>query len=99
MGNIKSFYTEDADKTCLQKNFFVFHSFAKGVLDLLQENTEVDPISVENELRLLDATYYLTYNGMLGELSIGQIREDFTSSNLLNRCMMIHGIESYPRDF
>ena len=46
MGNIKAFYTDDSDKTCLEKNFFVFHSFAKGVLDLLQENTEVDPISV-----------------------------------------------------
>ena len=66
MDNIKSFYTKDADKTCLEKNFFVFHSYAKGVLDLLQENTEVDSISVDHELRLLDAMYYLTYNGLLG---------------------------------
>lgn len=65
MGNIKAFYLDDSEKTCLEKNFFVFHSFAKGVLDLLQENAEIDPISVENELKLLDAAYFLTYNGLL----------------------------------
>ena len=99
MGNIRAFYTEDSDKTCLEKNFFVFHSFAKGVLDLLQENTEVDSVSVDHELRLLDAAYYLTYNGMLGELSVGQTREDYTAGMLLERCLLVHGVKSYPHDF
>jgi len=99
MGNIKSFYLEESDKTPLDKNFFVFHSFAQAVLDLLLENTDIDPISVASELRLLDAVYYLTYNGLLETFSVGQIREDFTADMLLDRCLQLYGIQNYPSDF
>ena len=49
IGSVKTFYLDDGDKTSLEKNFFVFHSYAKGVLDLLAEHTDIDPVMVSNE--------------------------------------------------
>ncbi len=81
--SVKAFYQEDSDKTCLQKNFFVFHSFAKGVLDLLQEHTNVDSAKVDFELRLLDATYYLAYNCLMDTTSVGELREFYEEGKLV----------------
>ena len=39
---IKDFYLEDPGKTSLEKNFFVFHNFAKAMLILLDEHTQID---------------------------------------------------------
>lgn len=70
IGSIKTFYLEDGDKTSLEKNFFVFHCYAKGVLDLLAEHTDIDPVMVSNEQKLLEAAHYLAYHQLLEELSV-----------------------------
>lgn len=87
INNIKAFYKNDADKTPLDKNFFVFHSYAKGALDLLAEYVKTDTEAIEKENRLLEVVYYMTYNRMLEELSVGQIREDFEAGVLVERCL------------
>jgi len=35
MESVKTFWLDDSDKTSLEKNFFIYHMFAKCVLDLL----------------------------------------------------------------
>ena len=87
MANIQSFYNLDEDKTSLEKNFFVFHSFATSVLDLLTEHTQINPDAIDQENRLLAAVYYMTYNRLLEDLPVGQIKADFASEMLIDRCL------------
>ena len=65
----------------------MFHSFATSVLDLLAEHTQIEPDAIEHENRLLAAVYYMTYNRLLEELPIGQIKADFDSEMLIDRCL------------
>ena len=32
-------------------------------------------------------------------MPVGQIRDDFEQGKLLERCISVHGIERYPKDF
>ena len=68
------------------------------MLDLLQENTDIDPISVEHERKLVEATQYLTINNLLPRASVSQIRDDFSAYVLLDRCLEEHGIKNYMKD-
>jgi len=79
MDSVKAFYRDEPGKTCLEKNFFVFHSFAKTVLDLLEEHTQADPDCVNYQLKLLDTTYFLAYNQMLDTHPVASILDDFAS--------------------
>ena len=62
------------------------------MLDLLAEHTEADPDCVDYQLRLLDTTYFLVYNQLLDEESVGQILDDFASGQLIDKCLRVHGI-------
>ena len=36
---------------------------------------------------------------MLSDVSVGQLIDDFASGQLISRCLSIHGLARYPRDF
>ena len=40
------------------------------MLDLLAEHTDIDPVMVSNEQKLLEAAHYLAYHQLLEELSV-----------------------------
>ena len=62
---------DHAAPTAADSRFFEFYSSARALLDLLDSYSgEVDPISVNNERKLLEAVFFLIQRDLLVELPL-----------------------------